>query len=87
MTEPRKIKSISDIDLMESLYPHCMRCHETGVALDTKELTNRFGLDVPLTVIKKMLVCEHCGQNDKIIFRLRLKSNETMPNLVEKAIR
>ncbi len=85
MTGARKIKTFSDLDTTEHLYPHCIRCHKTGDALDVNKLTANLGRDVPLTVIKKLLVCKHCGQNDKIIFRL--KSNQTMPTLSEEVIR
>lgn len=84
MAEPRQIKTFSDLNFTERLYPHCIRCHKTGDALDAYKLTYRLGEDVPLTVIKKMLVCQYCGKKDGLI--LRLIPNETKRSLDEKAI-
>ena len=79
MKEPRRINYFSDLDLLENLYPHCMRCGKTGAALDTESLEKQYGKNIPLKVIKKLLVCMQCGKNDEII--LHVISNEAMPNI------
>lgn len=79
MKEPRRINYFGDLDLLEKLYPHCMSCGKTGVALDEEKLAKQYGKDIPLKVIKKLLVCKNCGKNDEII--LRVISNEATPNL------
>jgi len=79
MKEPRRINYFSNLDLLENIHPHCMRCDKTGIALDEESLEKQYGKDMPLKVIKKLLVCKSCGKNDEII--LRVISNEAMPNL------
>ena len=79
MKEPRRINYFSDLDLLEKLYPHCMSCGKTGVALDEDKLAKQYGQDIPLKVRQKLLVCKNCGNNDEII--LRVISNEAMKNL------
>ncbi len=79
MKEPRKVLYFDDLDLLESIYPHCMQCGDTGDVLDLDLLKEKYGKEMPLKVIKKLLVCQNCGKNDEII--LRVISNEAMPNL------
>lgn len=80
----RIINSFNDLDLTERLYPHCMHCNHTGDALDADKFKKRFGKDVPLELIKILLVCKLCGKSDEII--LRVISNEAIPMLGQQAL-
>ena len=79
MKEARKILYFDDLDLLERLYPYCMKCGKTGSVLDIEALKRQYGEQMPLKVIKKLLVCDFCGKNDEII--LRVIANEAMPDL------
>ena len=80
----RVITTINDLDLLEQLYPYCLRCEHTGDALDKEKIKGQLGDNVSIESLKKYLVCKVCYKKDEII--LRVVSNELMSELGQRSL-